>query len=167
MDELDESWVRMLAAAGEKAALQGRSDVAEYLRLKATNDAIRAAGVEWLIDAFIETAFGHHESAAMKIHRVDGHSFTHGASNMTGTRLEIHHGVRSLTIEAGWTRLPGDGIMRAGALARANIIHFGRARNNMSLRLVHGGDLPEWVIDEGTFFRLGEVQDHISLLING
>jgi len=165
MDELDESWVRMLAAAGEKAALQGRSDVAEYLRLKATNDAIRSAGVKWLLDAFIEAAFGHHASAALKVDRVDGHSFTHGASNMTGTRLDIRHGVRCLTIEAGWTRLPADGIMRDAALARANIIHFGRPRNTMSLRLVHGADLPEWVIEEGTVFRIDQVEHHISLLI--
>src|SRR3954469_16929741 len=110
MDELDESWVRMLAAAGEKAALQGRSDVAEYLRLKATNDAVRAAGVKWLLDAFITTAFD--LNASLQIEREEGHTFTHGSSTMAGTRLVIRYGVRCLEIEAGWTRTPSHGIMR-------------------------------------------------------
>ena len=163
IDELDESWVRMVAAAGERATLEGRSDVAEYLRLKASNDAIRATGVKWLIDAFIEVAFT--TDSLFEIGRIDGHTFAYGASTMGGTRLDIRHGVRCLTIEAGWTRLPADGIMRDAALARANIIHFGRPRNTMSLRLVHGADLPEWVIEEGTVFRIDQVEHHISLLI--
>ena len=163
IDELDESWVRMVAAAGERATLEGRSDVAEYLRLKASNDAIRATGVKWLIDAFIEVAFT--TDSLFEIGRIDGHTFAYGASTMGGTRLDIRHGVRCLSVEGGWTRLPGDGIMRGAALARANILHFGRKRNDASLRLVAGTDLPEWITDDGSIFRVEEVHRHISLLL--
>jgi hypothetical protein len=154
----------MLAAAGERATLEGRSDVAEYLRLKATNDAIRATGVKWLIDAFIEVAFTRNPS--FEIERLDGHTFPYGASTMSGTRLDIRHGVRCLTVEGGWTRLPADGVMRGAALARANILHFGRRRNDASLRLVAGTDLPEWITDDGGVFRVDGVRRHISLLQN-
>jgi len=167
MHELDESWFQMLAAAGERAKIQGRSDVAEYLNLKATNDAIRSTGVKWLIDAFINTAFSTGASGSLKIERIDGHTFTHGTSKMSGTRLDIRHGVRCLSVEAGWTRLPGDGIMRGSALARANVLHFGRARDNSSLRLTRGEELPQWITDEGGAFRLTEVEHQIYLLLHG
>ena len=127
MDELEESWAVMLMAASERAAMQGRADVAEYLRLKATNDAIRAAGVKWLLDAFIEIAFEQNQSA-IKVERKEGHSFAHGASTMAGSQLTIRYGVRCLEIEAGWARTPSHGIMREAALARANVLHFGRGR---------------------------------------
>lgn len=164
IDELDQSWVRMMAAAGDRATLEGRSDVAEYLRLKATNDAIRATGVKWLIDAFIEVAFT--ANTRFEIGRIDGHTFAHGASTMSGTRLDIRHGVRCLSVEGGWTRLPGDGIMRGATLARANILHFGRRRNDAALRLVEGTDLPEWITDDACVFRVDEVRRHIALLLN-
>ncbi len=85
MDELEASWAEMLIAASDRAALGGRDDVAEYLRLKATNDAIRAAGVKWLLDAFIEQAFESERSpASFQIERQEGHSFAHGASTHGG-----------------------------------------------------------------------------------
>ena len=164
MDELDASWAQMLVAASERAALQGREDVAEYLRLKATNDVIRAAGVKWLLEAFIETAFEQNQPT-IKIEREDGHSFYHGASTMAGTRLTIRYGVRCVEIEAGWARAPSHGIMRGAALARANVHHFGRVRENESLKLVHGGDLPEWTVAAGTIFQLEDARRHIRRLL--
>src|SRR5206468_12997146 len=103
-------------------------------------DAIRAAGVKWLLEAFISTAFDHDPS--LNIERQEGHTFQHGNSTMAGTLLTVRHGVRCLGIEAGWTRAPSHGIMREAALARANILHFGRAKENEGLKLVHGKDLP-------------------------
>ena len=52
MTELDRVWSKMLEDAGTRSS----GDVAEYLRLKASNDAIRTAGVGWLFDTMIETA---------------------------------------------------------------------------------------------------------------
>jgi hypothetical protein len=163
MEELDASWAQMLVAASERAALQGRNDVAEYLRLKATNDAIRAAGVKWLLDAFIATAF--EQNRSVKIDRQERHTFAHGSSTMAGKRLTIRYGVRCLEIEAGWTRNPSHGIMREAALARANILHFGRSRDNESLKLVHAVDLPEWRMAEKGAFLLEDTLRHILLLL--
>jgi hypothetical protein len=164
MDELDASWAQMLIAASERAAIQGRSDVAEYLRLKATNDAIRAAGVKWLLDAFIETAFEHNPN--FNIEREEGHAFAHGSSTMAGTRLTIRYGVRCLEVEAGWTRAPSHGIMREAALARANILHFGRSRENVNLKLVHGPELPEWLLPSGESFVLNDARRHLNRLLD-
>jgi hypothetical protein len=163
MDELDDAWAEMLVAASERAALQGRADIAEYLRLKATNDAIRAAGVKWLLEAFIEAAFAN-PSLKVNVERKEAHSFAHGSATMAGTLLSIRHGVRCVEIEAGWARLPSHGFMRGQALARANILHFGRSRQNESLKLVHGDDLPEWLMESGEIFRLEHVGRHIERL---
>ncbi|MBV9243001.1 MAG: hypothetical protein JO314_13435 [Acidobacteria bacterium] len=164
MDELDESWAVMLMAASERAAMQGREDVAEYLRLKATNDAIRAAGVKWLLDAFAEIAFKQ-GNATIKVEREERHSFKHGVSTMAGTRLTIRYGVRCLDIEAGWARTPSHGIMRQGALAQANILHFGRSRENETLKLIHGDDLPRWILSADSVFHLDDVARHVGLLL--
>src|SRR4051812_20129910 len=163
MDELDASWAQMLIDASERASVQGREDVAEYLRLKATNDAIRAAGVKWLLDAFITTAFDQRPS--LQIEREEGHTFTHGSSTMAGTRLVIRYGVGRPGIKAGWTRTPSHGIMREAALARANILHFGRSRDNESLKLVHGADLPEWRTGDGGIFLLEAARSHVLRLL--
>jgi len=164
MDELDESWAQMLIAASERAELSGRSDVAEYLRLKATNDAVRAAGVKWLLDVFISTAFD--QNPSLNIEREEGHTFQHGNSTMAGTRLTIRYGVRCLDIEAGWTRAPSHGIMREAALARANILHFGHTKDNEGLKLVHGKDLPEWVTSSGGIFLLADAGRHVARLLS-
>lgn len=163
MDELDDAWAEMLAAAGERAALAGREDVAEYLRLKATNDAIRQAGVKWLLEAFIAAAF--EQDQHLQIEREEGHSFPHGTATMAGTRLTIRYGVRCLEVEAGWTRVPSHGIMREAAFARANVIHFGRSRENESLKLVRGSDLPEWLLPSGAKFLTGDAGRHIRRLL--
>ncbi|HEV7699636.1 MAG TPA: hypothetical protein VGO43_05365 [Pyrinomonadaceae bacterium] len=167
MTELDEVWTQMLITAGEKAALAGRADVAEYLRLKATNDAIRTAGVNWLLEAVVESAFneaGRHTN--ITVDRQDGHAFAHGSSTMAGALLTVRFGVRCLSVEAGWTRTPSHGIMRGHALARANISHFGRARDGESLRLVQGDDLPGWLRDEDTVFTADAIRRHINKLLD-
>src|SRR5437879_2741967 len=118
MTELDRIWSQMLSGNAAKAGDSGRQHVAEYLRLRATNDAIRAAGVGWLFDTMIEIAGrAMRDRFGIIIEREDPHSFTRGSSNMVGSLLEIRQGVRCLTVEAGWARTPRDGIMQKGALA--------------------------------------------------
>src|SRR5688572_21900374 len=120
MTELDQVWSQMLDAAAVKARETGRHDVAEYLRLKATNDAIRKLGCTWLFNTFVEIATNIQSGRIhLTIERQEPHSFAHGSSNMVGSRINVQQGVRCLSIEAGWARTPSDGIMRNGALAFA------------------------------------------------
>ena len=116
MTELDRVWSKML----EDAIPGANVEVAEYLRLKATNDAIRTAGVGWLFDTIIEIA-GREMRARphLNVETLEPHNFKHGSSNMVGRLVSFRLGVRCLTVEAGWVRTPSDGIMRNGSLAVA------------------------------------------------
>jgi hypothetical protein len=167
MTELDQVWSQMLADASENAAASGRHAVADYLRLKATNNAIRTAGVKWLFDVFIEIAGqAVRHNAALTIEREEPHSFADGNSTMVGSRLLIRHGVRCLNVEAGWTRSPRDGVMRGGALALARVSHFGMPRFTEELRLLHGDSLPAWTSPDGP---VGEqtFRRHFELFFGG
>jgi hypothetical protein len=145
MPELDEVWSQMLARAVESARARGRGDVADYLTLKAANDLLRSAGVKWLFDSFIELAavYTRHSSAVV-IERDDPFSFKIESSNIVGSALQLRQGVRSISIAAGWTRTPRDGVMRGGALAAARILHFGIPAATEYLYLLRSGQAPEW-----------------------
>lgn len=148
MTELDQFWSSMIRQAAEKAADSGQSDIVGYLRLKAANDAIRAAGVDWLLKSVSElAAVANRDNAALQIENVGPHRFARGNSNMVGSAVTLRHGVRCLTFEAGWTRTPADGIMRGGILAAARISHFGMPRSNANLSLAYAGEMPLWHID--------------------
>lgn len=167
MEELDLVWSQMLAEAGEKATGSGRHAVAEYLRLKATNDAIRSRGVAWLVDAFISAAAA--EQAAhinINITREEPHRFERGTSRMVGSLVEIRQGVRCLYVAAGWARTPSDGIMRGGALAFAHIRHFGIPKAAAEYRLVHADDLPQWLDDTGITIDLATIDRHIDTFLD-
>ena len=135
----------MLADAAENARLSGRTDVADYLSLKATNDAVRRAGVQWLFDTVMElSGEANRRGAAIAIEREDPHNFKFRNGNMAGSLLRLRYGVRCLTVEAGWTRTPNDGFMRGGALAAAKITHFGIPKANTELVLHRPGESPVW-----------------------
>lgn len=139
MNELNETWARMMEEAIAKAHASGRSDVVEYLQLKAANDSIRAAGVEWLFDSMFEIASNlNRNNLQITIENEDSHSFVYGNATLTGSLVRFRQGVRCLSVEAGWTRTPNDGFMRGGILAAARIIHFGISRYNVELVLVRG-----------------------------
>ncbi|CAN5444892.1 hypothetical protein BH10ACI3_BH10ACI3_07510 [soil metagenome] len=166
MTELDQVWAQMLDDAVVKAGSSGRDHVAEYLRLKATNDAIRAAGVNWLFESVIEIA-GHavRDNHAVSIEREEPHNFARGSSNMVGSLLEIRQGVRCLTVEAGWARIPSDGIMHNGALAYARITHFGIPKAGAEIRLVHTESLPNWLTVDGLVIDSGELRRHFAIFL--
>ena len=146
MTELDQVWSQMLAQAAVKAGETGRHDVADYLRLKATNDSIRENGTLWLFDTVIEIAGrGVRDGVNLTIEREAPHNFARGSSNMVGSLVRLRHGVRCMTVEAGWARTPSDGIMQNGALAFGRITHFGMPKQNAELCLVHSQTLPNWV----------------------
>ncbi len=145
MTELDEIWSQMLASAAANAKEAGRSDVVDFLRLKASNDAIRTTGVRWLFDTVIEIAANANRGrTSLTIERDEPHNFTHGNSNLVGTRVMVRNGVRCLSVEAGWTRTPSDGIMRGGALAFARVSHFGMPKMTTELKLVSEEPAPRW-----------------------
>lgn len=167
MTELDEVWSQMLSDAEAKADASGKRDVAEYFRLKAKNDAVRSAGVKWLIDSIVEIA-GHamREHNTIIIAREEPHNFGHGNSNMVGTLVTVRYGVRCLTVEAGWTRTPRDGIMRKGALAFARLSHFGLADMSVELRLIHSETLPNWIDKDGTVIDSCLLKRHLDILLD-
>ena len=166
MTELDQVWSEMLDKAAADALHLGKSDIAAYLRLKAANDTIRSIGVGWLIDTVFEIAGGAvRRHAAITIEREEPHNFTHGNSNMAGSLLCVSYGVRCLTLEAGWTRTPGDGIMKNGALALARITHFGLPTKGAEFRLVHGENLPNWLDERNVMVESNVLQHHFDLLL--
>jgi len=167
MTELDQVWSEMLDQAAAQAVSSGQQDIADYLRLKATNDAIRSTGVRWLLDVFIEIAS--HESRryqTLTIEREEPHNFARGNSNMVGTLIAIRHGVRCLTIEAGWARTPSDGIMHNRALAVARVSHFGLPHKNAEFRLVHGKTLPKWLDDNEAIVESPALRRHLDILLD-
>ncbi|MBK9214806.1 MAG: hypothetical protein IPM59_04285 [Chloracidobacterium sp.] len=166
MHELDLIWSHMLTEAGEKASDLGRHAVAAYLRLRATNDAIRSRGVAWLIDAFVSLAAAEQaRHTNLAITREEPHGFQRGTSRMVGSHVELRQGVRCLSVAAGWARVPSDGIMRGGALAFARVSHFGMPKADAEYRLVHGDDLPQWLDHAETVINLETVRRHVEIFL--
>ena len=171
MNELDEVWTQMINAALERAAASGRGDVADYLSLKAANDAVRAAGVKWLFDSMLAIASeaNRRQNVLITIENENPHNFAAGNSNLVGSLLRLRQNVRCLTIEAGWTRTANDGFMRGGALARARISHFGINRANEELLLARTDDLTNWfAVDKDNqqkLFDSRNLQQHLAIFL--
>jgi hypothetical protein len=126
VSEFDEEYEQRLAEAQRRAGSRGRDDVLDYLAVRASNDRLRARGVEWLLDSFTALAGElNRAGAGLTLQRTESHRFRVGHSTMVGTRLVLRNGIRELTIEAGWPRTPRDGIVRGGGLACARVSHFG------------------------------------------
>lgn len=146
MTDLDRMWSQMLDEATAAARTSGRADVADYLDLKSRNDALRIAGVRWLFESIVVLAGdANQQFPAIRIEREDPHNFPHAGANIAGALLRVRHGLRCLTVEAGWTRTPADGFMRGRALAVARITHFGMAKMNMDLLLRPAETEPGWI----------------------
>jgi hypothetical protein len=166
MNELDEAWSQMLAGAMENARASGRGDVADFLALKQSNDALRQTAVDWLFNSFIEIAAeANRRNALVLIEREEPHEFTFNNATMAGSLLRVRLGVRSLTVEAGWTRLPAHGFMRGGALAAARIRHFGIPEADDELILVRGEESPAWTDSNGGRFDSQKLFEHFRLLL--
>lgn len=146
MRELDEMWEQLLAEAARRAGGDRRSDVADYLSLKSANDALRSAGCRWLFDSCVELSEEYNRRGIrFETENYNPHRFQVGAATMVGSLLKFSRGVRSLAVETGWTRVPGDGFMPGASLARARLTHFGMSKANRELALVrHNGNAPEW-----------------------
>jgi hypothetical protein len=151
MNELNDIWEQMLENATTKAEISGNHDVAEYLKLKATNDAIRAKSSNWLFETMLEISHIFLQKGVnIKIENESPHRFEMNKAGVVGSLLRFQFGLRCLTVEIGWTRTPSDGFMRGNALAFGKISHFGMSKKNSELHLAKINDVPQWftVTDE-------------------
>ena len=154
MNELDEVWEQMLAEATKNP--QSHEGLAEFIAVKTANDALREMSVKWLFETMQEVAaHANRKNAGISIEKSDSHRFSSANSSYVGSLLKFRQGVRCLTVEAGWTRSPGDGFMRGNALAVARLTHFGIAKANAELHLIKFEDRPRW-------FTVGEDRLRIS-----
>jgi hypothetical protein len=175
VSELDEAWAHELAKAEARARAAGRTDISEYLALRSSNDLIRKTASKWLLGLFA-TAAGeaNRAGAAIKISTEDAHRFKVGNANMVGSRLSLKSGLRTLSVEIGWPRLPRDGFIRGGGLACSNIKHLGIKRANEELRLVLSGNgTPSWIVlgkhgspGKPQEFHEANVRNHIAILLD-
>ncbi len=100
----------------------------------------------------------------IEIEHVEPHKFKVGNSTMVGSVINIRLGVRCISVEAGWVRSPGDGIMRGGTLANAAIRHFGIPKARTDLKLVHSDTFPRWIDDQDRPISAHDIAPHLVLL---
>ncbi len=170
MSELNEVWKRDIKSAIEQAREANRFDIADYLSLRVSNDKIRTESVRWLFDTVLEIVFAFNKHGAkIKIEQKEKHRFKFGETDLSGSLLKLQRGIRCLTVEAGWTQVPSDGFMRGGAMACANIKHFGFAKKNEELVLLKFEDKPQWfsIVDETNrkSFDIRSFQKHFEILL--
>jgi len=168
MSELDEAWAAALSEAEHRARMAGRGDIADYLSLKNSNDLLRTAGVDWLLAEFTSLAAdANRAGGSIQISKQEGHRFKIGASTMVGKLITFTNGVRTLFVEAGWPRVPRDGVVRGGGLACANIRHLGLKTANEELLLTksHNG-APVWKSLKHPTLHASHMQRHIAILLD-
>ena len=171
MSELDEAWAFALAEAEARARLAGHVDIAAYLSLRNSNDLLRSTGINWLMTTCENLAGEANRSgASIQIEKDDKHRFQVGNATMVGRILTLTNGVRKLFIEAGWPRMPRDGVVRGSGLARANLRHFGASSANEALLLVLSPKgTPSWVAAEPkgpqAEIHESELRKHLNILL--
>lgn len=170
MSELDEAWAAALSEAEHRARLAGRKDVAEYLSLRNSNDLIRKAGVDWLVNGFTTLAGDANRSgSSIQIAKQEGHRFPLGSSTMVGHLLTLSNGVRTLYIEAGWPRVPRDGFVRGGGLACAMIRHLGiRTAGEELLLTKTSNGAPMWksLAPKRSSLHESDIRRHLAILLD-
>jgi hypothetical protein len=168
MSELDETWAAALSEAERRARLAGRSDIADYLSLKNSNDLLRKAGVDWLLAEFTALAAdANRAGASIQISNHEGHRFKIGSSTMVGHLITFTNGVRTLYVEAGWPRAPRDGFVRGGGLACANIRHLGIRTANEELLLTKSSNgTPVWKSLKHASLHESHMRRHIAILMD-
>jgi len=151
VSELEDAWAAGLAEAEARARAHGRTDVADYLALRNSNDLIRRIAGDWLLTLFTTVAGeANRAGAAIQISTQDAHRFKVGNASMVGSLLSLGSGVRKLLVEVGWPRTPRDGFIRGGGLACGNIRHVGIKPANEELRLVlDAKGTPTWIVMKG------------------
>lgn len=161
---LNEVWEELINEAARNPLAVGGEGFAEFLAVKNANDRIRETSVKWLLDMMRQAAeHANGKGVGIKIEAADAHRFSVDKMHLAGALLRFRQGIRSMTIEAGWTRTPADGFMRGNALAVARITHFGIARANAELHLIKHEDRPQWFTVTNVGLRVSfEIQDLIK-----
>ena len=119
MSELEEAWEQALTEAHRRAQSAGRTEIAEYLRLRASNDLSRRTGIDWLLGTFTKLAGeANRAGASLQMSTDDNHRFSVQHATMVGPRLTLTSGVRSLSIAAGWPPVPPHSFVRGGGCSR-------------------------------------------------
>lgn len=170
MSELDEAWASALAEAEQKARLAGRRDVADYLALRNSNDLLRTAGIDWLLTSFTNFAGdANRAGASIQLSRSDSHRFRIGNSTMVGRLVTLTNGIRRLSVEAGWPRVPRDGIVRGGGLAAGHILHLGiRSASDELLLSKSSAGAPQWLMvnRNGLLLHESDIRRHLAILLD-
>jgi hypothetical protein len=172
MSELDEAWAMALAEAEQRARTAGRRELAEYLALRNSNDLLRQTAITWLMETFVGLAAdANRAGSSIQFTRDDKHRFKAGNSTMVGRLLTLRDGVRTLFVEAGWPRVPSDGFVSGGGLARGNIRHYGIKSADVELLLVRSKKgAPEWMMIDahGKQHKLHEssARKQLTILLN-
>ena len=171
MNPLSEVFTQDLDNTIAQAKLIGRYNIADYLTLKASNDAIRRESIKWLIDSVLEVVFTfNRHGAKIKIEQKEKHRFKFGNSELSGAILNLRQGVRCLSFETGWTQSPGDGVIKGGALACAKITHFGFKKQNEDLVLLRYEEKPQWFALDGEnhriSFNMKSLRKHFETFLN-
>ena len=163
MNELDDVWEQLIDEAARNPQSVKREGLAEFIAVKTANDALREAGVKWLLDTMRQTAeHANRKGVNLMIETKEAHRFALGKMTLAGRLLRFRQGVRCLTVEAGWTRTPNDGFMRGNALAAAQLTHFGISKANAELHLVKFEDRPRWFTVDQNGLRVSfEIEDLI------
>lgn len=172
MSELDEAWALGLAEAQRRARALGRTDIAEYLALRNSNDLIRQIARDWLLEMFtVAAGQANRAGAAIQISREETHRFKIGNAGMVGSSLTLVCGVRRLIVEVGWPRTPSDGFIQGGGLARGHIKHVGIQTANEELRLMlNAKGTPGWLVqykhNQPRELHEANVKDHVGILLH-
>lgn len=172
LGELDEAWARALAEAEQRARAARRADITTYLALRTSNDLLRKTGADWLQAMFITVAGEPaYLTAGIQVSKEDGYRFKVGNATMVGSRLSLTRGLRTLFVEVGWPRAPGDSFIRGGGLACANVAHLGIKTASEQLRLVvDAGGIPHWKVQshraEAREIHEADIRKHIALLLD-
>lgn len=170
MSELDEAWALALAEAEQKARLAGRREVADYLALRNSNDLLRTAGIDWLLASFTKLAGdANRAGASLQISKADGHRFHLGTATMVGRVVTLTNGIRRLSVEAGWPRVPRDGIIRGGGLAAGHILHLGiKSAGDELLLSKSSAGTPQWklVNRNGVVLHESDIRRHLAILLD-
>jgi hypothetical protein len=145
MNELNEVWEQLISEAAKNPQAVADEGFAEFLAVKTANDRLRETSVRWLLDTMRQAAeHANLKGVGISIEAAEPHRFAIDKMQLGGSMLRFRHGIRCLTVEAGWTRTPADGFMRGNALAVARLTHFGIAKANAELHLVKFEDRPQW-----------------------
>ncbi len=135
----------MLGDEKFRELFSGRGVIGDYIEVRERNNRVRETAVAVLLSA-VHAVAAEAESAgvALSVERFDECRFDMRSMKLSGPALRIRHGVRCLTVETGWTRLPSDGVMREGALAAARLSHFGMPEHTAEIYLLVFDDRPRW-----------------------